>query len=109
MKCRLAGLHAKQECNIQEQIARVEHGRARRGTAQEDAGMEPFVVDGDKVEIYRDPDNKDVSGWRGPAIFKSGPSHGKIIVKWGARVLEVNADLLGHYARTDFAFVASCH
>ena len=46
---------------------------------------------GDQVEFYRDPPNKDVTGWRGPApvVSLDRVDEGIVEVRWQSRVLPV--------------------
>ena len=47
------------------------------------------MVRGDTVDLFRRPNNKDLSGWRGPAVFVSTASvdQGYFDVRWQGRVM----------------------
>lgn len=71
-----------------------------RGNAQErmklamDSRTRPAIQltdlkEGQQVDIYRDPPNKDVSGWRGPSKIVSldRADEGIVEVRWQGRVI----------------------
>ena len=55
------------------------------------AGEQLNLVNGDQVEIYRKPANKDRPAWIGPAVVVdvSELGHGKVTVRWQGRHLTV--------------------
>ena len=59
--------------------------RSRTRPAVQSLDLKP----GDLVEFYRDPPNKDISGWRGPGTVVSldRADEGIVEVRWQSRVL----------------------
>ena len=64
-----------------ERAARALRSKTRR------SGHDESYVQGDKVEIYRAPANKDTSGWRGPCEVSSVADDGTVHVRWQGSAL----------------------
>ena len=89
----------------QEELAKAKilksgQARAREGDIDESLGVEKLCV-GDQCEISREPQKKDLSGWRGPAVItsigdplaKEGEVPGHLVkVEWQGDTVVVNWD-----------------
>jgi len=76
---------------LEERLLRVDAG-ARRKTLNED---ELEFADGDVIDVYREPANKDIHGWRGPAdLVKLQVGKPDAVVRWGGRVFELPKNLI---------------
>jgi hypothetical protein len=69
--------------NAEDRLRRASNTRTRP------AGQLLELQQGDKVDIYRDPPNKDLTGWRGPGEVESlrRLDEGLIDVRWQGRIL----------------------
>ena len=72
-----------------EATARAKAQRAERSNTRVSGELLDLKV-GDLVEFYRPPNNKDISGWMGPAIVADVTplSQGIIAVRWQGRTLD---------------------
>ena len=89
----IAHTHRLRELSVQamaEGSARARLGRAMNTRTTASAQSINLQV-GEKVDFYREPTQKDTSGWLGPAIVAdaSRATRGIISVRWQGRVLEV--------------------
>ena len=75
---------------IVEQTARMRIERTLKAKSRV-PGQDRDYKNGDLVDVFRAPPNKDMDGWRGPAkIVDASPetlSDGIVHVRWGGRVL----------------------
>ena len=75
---------------IVEQTARMRVERTLKAKSRVSGQVRDFK-NGDLVDVYRAPPNKDMDGWRGPAkIVDASPetlADGIVHVRWGGRVL----------------------
>ena len=77
VRTKSVALSAYQEEVVKAKMARSAHGVARSPGIDEILGPESYSV-GDEVEVYRQSDQKDISGWRGPGVIVSlGPKPGE--------------------------------
>ena len=75
---------------VVEQTARMRLERTLKAKSRVSGQIRDFK-NGDLVDVYRAPPNKDMDGWRGPAkIVDASPEtlvDGIVHVRWGGRVL----------------------
>jgi len=92
-RLRHVGMWACNETFLQDRIEAVD--RAKRRSPAE--GTDPEVInieEGDDCDVWRNPDHKDIAGWRGPATLVKLPDSGSATVRWGGRVFDVPRNLL---------------
>jgi Reverse transcriptase (RNA-dependent DNA polymerase)/Integrase core domain len=83
MRLRELAIAAISEATAKARLARSESTNARLTAQQLDLQV------GDAVDIWRDPPNKDLTGWRGPCTVVStlGVDQGHVDVQWQGRVM----------------------
>ena len=88
---------AFQQETIRERISAIGRAHARRDYS-DDYELQ------DQVDVKREPEHKDLEGWRGPAevVNISRIKHGKVHVEWGGRTILVPLDHLRHHMITTF-------
>ena len=95
---------------IVEQTARMRVERTLKAKSRVSGQTRDFK-NGDLVDVYRAPPNKDMDGWRGPAkIVDASPetlADGIVHVRWGGRVLICRLqDVREHIAFWSMFFLA---
>ena len=71
---------------VEDRIARASNTRVQQHRPEEMAKL----VDGARIDLWREPDTKDDPGWRGPAeLVKRYPDGGRCIVEWRGHVMLV--------------------
>ena len=82
---------------MRERIAVIARGHARRDLSKE------FAL-GDQVDVYREPAQKDLVGWRGPAevVNISRAAHGKVHIEWAGGTILVPLDHVRHHIISAF-------
>lgn len=63
-------LQTFQEETVKQKIARAAKSQKKAAEFDEEVGVAKYEI-GDEVETFRDPGNKDISGWRGPGVVVS--------------------------------------
>ena len=81
-RLREIAIHAIVQATTEERLRRTQLSKTRLSTKS--AG----IVEGDTVEFWRAPENKEASGWKGPAtVVHIDHETGIVHVKWQGRVL----------------------
>ena len=86
LRLRLLAEDAILQSVVEDRIARAHNTKIQQHRPEDRAKL----VDGAKVDLWREPDAKDDPGWRGPAeLIKAYPDGAKAVVNWRGHIMLV--------------------